>query len=559
MTLPIVSCNENFLERTPLDQISEPDFWKSTSDLELYANSFYNSLPTWSRVGTGFAYMPDNHSDISVYSEGISDRIQGTASVPAASTNSIWNWSAIRRTNYFLDNVEKAEGNVDDIDHFTGEGYFFRAWAYYSKLTSYGAAPIIDTYFGATDTDYLYAARSSRNEVADFILADLDMAISKLKTKASLNTPRISKEAALLFKARVALYEGTWEKYHNGSDFGVSGSDGSAYLQIAATASKELIDGSLSLYQGDYQSLFNKVDHGGNNEVILWRQYDFVSFGNTYGNDMNQTGPNRSGITRSMVRSYLSKDGDPIGVSPLYQGDATMTDVIIDRDPRLGASIMVPGDILTISASGDTTIFEVPRLTSNNHCPTAYEYKKFKEPVVDASTGSRSKNISKIIMRYAEALLIYAEAKAESGSLTQQDLDISINKLRDRVGMPHITLGAITVDPDWPDYGYAVSPELQEIRRERAVELMGEGFRFGDLMRWRAHNLFVGKRPRGAFYEDLLRNEAGGLHEDTDGYLDPLKVALPNGYGFNPDRDYLNALPEEELVVNENLTQNPGW
>ena len=156
----------------------------------------------------------------------------------------------------------------------------------------------------------------------------------------------------------------------------------------------------------------------------------------------------------------------------------------------------------------------------------------------------------------------YAEAQAELGEITQGDLDMTINQLRDRVGMPHLKMGSITADPNWPNYGHAISDVLHEIRRERVTELYGEGFRFHDLMRWRAHEYFVGKRFIGTKYTEELRAIDAGMPESDDGFLDPLRYILtgPNsGYGFNPNRDYLMPLPTNELTLNPALGQNPGW
>lgn len=559
LALPIVSCNEEFLERAPLDEISSVEFWKTPNDLELYTNGFYNSLPSWARVGTGHGPMPDNNSDIGVYQDANS-RLMGNLSVPTAANSNNWGWSNIRKANFFLANVDKAEGDETSINQFKGEGYFFRAYFYFGQLKKYGDLPIYDTYFDATSEEDLYAPRESRAAVAEFILDDLDMAISLLKKKADLSTPRISMEVAQLLKARVALYEGTWEKYHAGTDFGVAGSDGTSFLQEAESAAKAVIDGGAFTLHGDYQSLFNQTSLKSNSEVLLWRQYDFLSFGNTYGNDMNNSGANRSAITRFMVRSYLCTDGDPIKVSPLYQGDSTLADVVVDRDPRLDASMMIVGDPLVIGSDGTVTPFEAPNLNnvSNNMCVTGYEYQKFKNPNLDPATGAQSKNIAKIIMRYAEVLLIYAEAKAELGTITQGDLDMSINLLRDRVNMPHFTLGSITIDPDWPDYGHSLTDVIYEIRRERSVEMLAEGLRFDDLMRWRAHEVIVGKRPAGAYYSAVMES-TGSAPVDSEGYIDPFMSELAAGYAFNPNRDYLLAIPSDELVLNENLTQNPGW
>ena len=555
------SCSEDFLDLAPQDQISDPEFWKTDNDLQLYLNNLYSTFPGWSRAGTGFSYIPDNGTDIAIYTHK-SDRLDGTGNVPSSGGG--WSWGNIHNVNYFLENVNRVTGDLKD--HYKGEGYFFRAWFYFSLFQQFGELPIVDKSLNVDDVDYLYSSRVPRNEVADFILNDLDSAIVLMKTKQELPAMRLNKDIALLFKARVALYEGSWEKYHNGTVFGVSGANPDKYFQQAMDAANQLMEGGrYSLYQGDpsrvYYDLFNQIDYSKNPEVLFWKQYNYVELGNSFGNDL-MGWPNRAGITREMVQSYLCEDGLPTAVSPLYKGDTTLSVVTLGRDPRCVQSVMVPGDVYTIDLKGDTTFYENPDLTDNNYCPTGYEWEKFRRPYIDPRTGSKTKDQGFIIFRYAEGLLIYAEAKAELGTLTQADLDISINLLRDRVGMPHMVLGSITPDPNWRDYGYSLPDYLYEIRRERQVELLGEGRRFNDLMRWRAHSLIIGKRPKGTKYTDDLRAINANMPEDADGYLDPYQSALSGvdgGYGFNPDRDYLKPIPSNEITLNENLTQNPGW
>ncbi|MBP0902953.1 RagB/SusD family nutrient uptake outer membrane protein [Mariniflexile gromovii] len=561
-----VSCNDDILERTPLDEISEPEFWKTVSDLELYSNSFYQDLPGWQGVSVGNSPNPDNGTDVSM-ATGFNSRLNGQTGVPTNASTSIWNWSKVRKANYFVSNAAKAEGLEIDLNQYIGEGYFFRAYYYFDLLKDYGALPIYDAYFTNTDREALFRAREPRNKVADFILADLDKAIAVLKPKSAVGA-RVSKEAAQLLKATVALYEGTWEKYHNGTVFGVAGSTGTTYLQQAADASKALIDGNTRSLHSSYGNLFNQTNLTTNTEVILWRQYDFLGLGSTFGNALQLSWPNASSYTRFAIRSYLCNDGKPIGVSTsLYQGDQSLNTIETNRDPRLAATVMVPGDIVSTAVNGTNTLFVRPLLNTNVGSVGGYESQKYRVPQIVASSNSQTRDTAKILMRYAEALLIYAEAKAELGTITQADLDLSINKLRSRTGvaMPALTLAVGFTDPNWPDYGYSITPLLQEIRRERMVELMGEGFRLDDLMRWRAHKLFAAdtsvekNRPRGAYYE-TGKGWATGQKLDANGYLDPYQESLPNGYLFNLERDYLLAIPQLELTLNPNLLpQNPGY
>ncbi len=567
----IYSCGEDFLDRTPLDQISDPDYWKSETDLELYLNNFYDLFDGWWVSGGGKAPTFDTGSDLVLPpanqygSDDWTPRMDGVVQVPSSGGG--WNWGRVRDVNYFLENSERVVDGGPMTDHFIGEGHWFRAHFYFELFIDFGDLPIIDKPVGADDDDILYGSRSSRSDVADFILSDLDIAISKMKHGDELldHRTRIGKDMALLRKAQVALYEGTWEKYHQGTVF-AGKTDGTGYLQQAADAAEQIIiDGKYSLVTGDpnsvYFELFNQTDYTGNQEVMFFKHYDRETYGSDFSNQL-WNWPNGYGLTQDLTRYYLCSDGLPTAVSPLFVGDSIFSLVEVDRDPRLAQTIMVPGDIRRIDGT-DTTFYDNPDLYN---CGTGFESQKFRLIHTDPVAGTNNHNVDYIFARYAEALLIYSEAKAELGTLTQADLDMTINLLRDRVGMPHIVLGSITTDPNWPDYGYPLSDVLYEIRRERVTELYGEGRRFGDLMRWRAHKLWIGKRFTGTYYTAELKLVDADVLANEDGYLDPLINSLNGpifkgnpGYGFNPEKDYLLPLPTNELTLNTNLQQNPGW
>ncbi|KQC29806.1 RagB/SusD family nutrient uptake outer membrane protein [Flagellimonas eckloniae] len=553
------SCDDDFLERTPLDTITEASFYKTPQDLRTAANAFYADLPGWQSTSVGFNVLPDMSEDMGT-AENPSNRLSGISlDVPTSASNTVWSFDEVRETNFFLDRSLQAEGDEVLINQYRGEGFFFRAYHYVNLLERYGAAPIFDQYFTDQDEEFVFAPRNPRNEVADFIIADLDMAISMLQSFPEIDgNPRISKEAAQLLKARVALYEGTWEKYHNGTDFGVVGSDGTSYLQIAAETAEDIMDSGVFSLHSDYGSLFNQIGLSGNSEVMLWRDYDDLNLG--INNVLQLSWPNRCGYTRFAVRSYLCTDGDPISVSPLYQGDQDLSTIEDNRDPRLAATIMVPGDVLVKDTDDSEILWANPDFTTANAGLTGYESQKYRDVNIDADRSNFTRETSRIIMRYAEVLLIFAEAKAELGSITQGDLDKSINLLRARVSMPSMTLGAITADPDWPNYGYTLSDVLYEIRRERSVELMAEGFRANDIYRWRAHALIDGDQPRGAFYDDGIVNvelAPTSVTLDADGYI--LPFAATGNFNFDETRVYLLPIPLDELILNPNLDQNPGW
>ncbi|MDO6518683.1 RagB/SusD family nutrient uptake outer membrane protein [Zobellia uliginosa] len=554
------SCEEeDLLDKTPLDQISDTDFWQTEGDLQLYLNNLYGTFPGW--AGAGAAPSPDVGTDIVIESQewfGASSttRLDGTLNVPGSGGG--WSWSNVRRVNYFLENAERVEsGGL--VDHYKGEGYFFRAWFYFSLLQNFGDLPIITDVIGIEDESLLYGSRSPRTEVANFILEDLDKAIAMMKTASDVGPSRLNKDIAALFKARVALYEGTWEKYHQGTAF-AGDTNGAGFIQQAAEAAKSVIDdGNYSLDTGDvndaYYNLFVQTDYSGNPEVMLYRHYDYLTY-NIQNSLWNQ--PNAHGMTREMTKYYLASDGLPISVSPNFEGDVTLDEIQVNRDPRLAQSVMAPGDLDFIAVNGDSIAFSVPIMTRN---PTGYAIEKWRsKELFEELNNQRTRDIGYIIFRYAEALLIYAEAKAELGTLTQTDVDMSINQLRARVGMPDLVINAITPDPEWPNYGYTLPDYLYEIRRERVVELFGEGNRLADLMRWRAHTLFVGTRPTGTTYTADIEAEYPALFTNEEGFLDPFMNYLDGGaYGFNPERDYLLPLPTNELTLNPNLTQNPNW
>lgn len=555
----LFSCDDDFLERTPLDTITEASFYKTPQDLRTAVNNLYRDLPGWQSTSVGFNVLPDMNEDLGT-AENPSNRLSGlNLSVPTSAQDFTWSFDEVREANFFLDRSTGAEGDEVLINQYRGEGFFFRAYHYSILLERFGAVPIFDQYFDDKDTEFVFAARNPRNEVVDFIIADLDMAISMLQSFPEIDgNPRISKEAAQLLKARVALYEGTWEKYHNGTDFGVAGFDGTSYLQIAADAAEDVMDSGVFSLHSDYGSLFNQIGLSGNSEVMLWRDYDDVTLG--IANPLQISWPNRCGYTRFAVRSYLCTDGDPISVSPLYQGDQDLATIEDNRDPRLAATIMVPGDVLVRDTDGSEILWANPDFSTANAGLTGYESQKYRDVDIDADRNNFSRETSRIIMRYAEVLLIFAEAKAELGSITQGDLDKSINLLRARVSMPSMTLGAITPDPDWPNYGYTLSDVLYEIRRERSVELMAEGFRANDIYRWRAHALIDGDQPRGAFYDDGIVNvelAPESVTLDVDGYI--LPFAATGNFNFDETRVYLQPLPLDELILNPNLEQNPGW
>lgn len=551
----LVSCEKSeFLNKTPLDAITEANFWKTNQDLELFLNPFYELFPGWSSHDGG-PFWRDNNSDNMVPSV-YNTRLGGVRALPQ--TGGGWVWSQVRNINVFHANyqrvIDNLGGRTAEVDQYVGEGFFFRAYIYFDLLQRFGGLPWYDRPLG-TDDEALYNPREPRNVIADRILADLNQAIQYLKADAPAF--RINKYAALALKSRVALYEGTWQKYHAGTPFGVQNANPDAYFQQAADASLQIMDAGKYQVAGnsvaDYVTLFNQSDLGANPEVIFWKRY-ILGFNAHNGQRFLSIIGGATGVSKSLVESYLCTDGKPIAVSPLYEGDADLTTEFTHRDPRLDAIVFDPGDPIN-----EDLVFErAPvHLGGEANTTTGYQIQKGALPNKQLQQADFGSTTAAIIFRYAEVLLNYAEARAELGLLNQEDLNKSVNLLRRRVQMPDLVMGSITVDPAW-DFP-TLTPVLNEIRRERRVELACEGYRLADLMRWRAHDLFVNKRPKGAKFNPSDYPGFTNIDLDENGYIDYYREILPNGYQFKADRDYLDPLPVNELLINKNLTQNPGW
>lgn len=564
-----MSCNKDFLDQKPKVIISDADYWKSANDLKLYANNYYNTmLPPYAdyfQVGN-YGDDADLGSD-NMVKQPYNSILNGETVVPASGGG--WDWTNLRTLNYFMANYSKVNDSWDNVKGYVGETLFFRALFYFNMMKKFGALPWINRPLGIVDEE-LFAPRLRRDIIADSILADLDNAIAYLPSRAGTAAGRINREVAMLLQSRIALYEGTWEKYHKGTAFGVEGSDGSHFLQKAAEVSEMLIDNAAGYgldnvgIPDSYRKLFSQTDYSSSNEIMFWRKFDLSQNIYQHWYLFVPLGLDR-GITKNLVDDYLCIDGKPTASSALYKGDDSLLHLVANRDPRLAQTIFTPGRVITANRAGGAAdvIFNVPDFANSANVPTGYEL--LKGHITDASQQVENSTQALIYYRFAEALLNFAEAKAELGILSQSDVDKSINKLRTRAGMPSLIIASIVTDPNWLFHG--LSPIVNEIRRERRVELACEGFRHDDIFRWAAANILIAKwQPKGArlkqwatfFPPDILSKYA----TDDNGYIEPFKnvPAMAAGYKFNIQRDYLSPLPADQLVLNPALgPNNPGW
>lgn len=553
------SCTKN-LDLSPEDTISDPQYWKQPNDLTLYVNQFYTAFP----VNSGYSTSPfwtDINSD-DMIQDAYDVRLAGQNTLTTG--NSSWSFTSIRSVNYGLDNCYRIDVPFSQLSSGVGELRFFRAWFYYNLVKLYGDVPWLSHTINI-DSKELYSPRTARNIVIDSVLADLDSAIAYLPLKATAGANRLNQECAYQFKSRVALFEGSWEKYHASDVFAVAGADPDKYFQVAADAAKALIDlGTMQLYipsdpSNYFRTLFGNTDLSSNPEILLWGKASLaLGISHHIQNALYQGGGR--GLSRSLVESFLCTDGLPISTSPLYQGDADLTKVIANRDPRLSQSMWVPGDPFTIQNGVVTKYFTLPWIDQTGELRNTSGYQLAKGRTVNVELANNDFETASIIFRYAEALLNYAEAKAELGQLTQADADISINLLRRRVKMPDLNVASITTDPAW--LYPSLSPIINEVRRERHVELSCEGYRLDDLERWADMGRLVNKRLLGAIFKqsDFPALIPGtSIYIDANGYIDPYQKSLATGFQFNLGRDYLLAVPQLEINLNSNLVQNPGW
>jgi hypothetical protein len=543
------SCKkENFLDLYPKDALSEPTYFKNENDLKLYANRFYGLLPA-PLNGTG-----DDNSDNTVPATR-NTFLAGTYVVPV--TGGGWTWTDVRATNYFLQRYQKAEVTQDVKNRYAAEVRLFRAYLYWQRVKQFGDVPYYNSDFTDTSTALLYAPKTSRKVVMDSVLADLDFAVANLPAPASIpaaDRGRLHNFAAQALKARICLWEGTFRRYHNlGDDL--------KYLRAAADAAEAVINSGLyDVYKPgsvntNYYNLFIQEDLSTNKEAILFKSYqkDILMHNTT-----RTIGQNNSGFSKNFVRSYLVRDGLPTSLSPLYRGDDSLDAEVANRDPRFPQTIATRGFTFLVNPDGSRDTISLPRI-GTAATNTGYQLAKYRSSDY-AQFNANQSTIDMFIFRYAEVLLVFAEAKAELGEASQAVIDRSIKLLRDRVGMPNLIVAGLRKDPasDFP----AVPALIDEIRRERRIELALEGLRFDDLLRWKAGKqienpeTILGMKLHPNVRAQYPAAQVRNIVVDANNYIRIYTNLTARSWN---DRMYYYPLPTQELTLNKNLTQNTGW
>lgn len=590
------SCNKDFLNRPPQDAIGVEGSLSSTREMRLYMNQFYQNCfeEQPGVVGDNGIAFDDAFSDNMIFAN-VDTRLNGQLSISNAIT--LTEYNNIRAVNFFLEHSTKATGAPAELNQYTGEAYFFRAKLYFDLLKKYGGVTWVNKVLD-DDSTLMQVPRDSRTLITDSILADLNKAADLLPAQKNSASMRVHKDVALAMISRVALYEGSWEKYHkkqNDPFFtpGITDTKINEYFTEAAAAARLIMQsGTWHIYStgkpnADYSDLFISSDLSTNTEVMFWKKYDASQgIGNSIGKYVS-TGGADMGITQSLVDDYLTKDGKPFIGQMRDEAQTTYAAELQPslRDPRLSQTVGKPGDPMQPGVAAPA--FPPINQSGFNKNVTGFPLHKFLQ--YDDASGvfdDYKSNTPAIYFRYAEVLLNYGEAEAELGA-DPTLIAAAINPLRQRVGMPNVDFDR-EYNTD-PNYAFKnLNKVIQCVRRERRVELACEGFRLDDILRWAcADQLIKGRSPLGALFTGSnmgLENTPDGFFgsnllyfdtapagksinfhlsgspQDKKRYIAPYKALLPAGYGFKLDRDYLLPIQQRMIQLTGNKwKQNPGW
>ena len=638
------SCND-FLDRygEPQSEIIPSAFFKNVTDLEAYSINLYDIFPTISGYGIS-TWGTDNNTDNQA-SVGYSNRwVPGQIRVGSGD----WDFKYIRNCNYFLENVnerkaaKEIKGGAAEIDHYIGEVYLLRAMGYFTKLQDYGDFPIVTELYQDKKEELVAASkRQPRHKVARFILQDIDRAIELLLSQPPHGKNRISKDAAYLLRSRVALFEGTWLKHHKGTawvpggpgwkgdaadlkDFNIDNEikffldeamksakvigDKLVGKLVENTDSKEGMNADLGTVN-PYYVMFCDENMEKYNEVLLWRRYS-VAQGITHNIQMQlEDNGGGSGWTRGLVNTFLMRNGLPIyAAASGYNADwekETITKTLQDRDSRIQIFTKRDGDVDYFKTDGTSKNYSPKWIVQGNNetrMVTGFAIKKGKHYSQVMQNEHGKGTSGSIVFRGTEALLNYMEACVEKTGSVDETASAYWKALRKRAKVSEDFNATIAVTDmaeeakgDWGAYsaGKLIDPTLYNVRRERRCELIGEGFRWADLKRWRACDQMVttpyiieGMRYWGSSYEGTLKDKDGKdmvkvSQADGKGNMSPkeasvyirpyqissLNNSVFNGYKFQKAY-YLSPLGQETFrqtasdpkdLNSSNVYQNPGW
>lgn len=539
----MASCSLDMLPETDL---TDNDFWKSETDLRGACNRLYVDLK---------GFIMDTRSDefISPNQDLISS---GNRSVPGTSSDWTDPYYNIGRCNNIIIKGANAPLTEKQKNKWLAEAYFFRAYNYFDLVKKYGDVPLILKVFDSTDDPEIKKERTPRETVIQQCYSDLEFAANNLPDiddiSDEVNWGRVSRSAALGLITRIGLYEGTYIKYHNLKD-----GDYKSHLKKSIDAANTIIniEKKHDLYP-DFQKLFYFEGEGRQNkENIFVKVYGPNGAGTiVHSNSRNLSGSGT--LSRQMLDNFLYIDGLPREKSQYkVTPEVKYSDIMDNRDPRLKMTIISVGEF------GYNAIYRPFEFQSNG-----YGYPIKKGFMRSEWETSGKETVDKMIIRYAEVLISYAEALYEyNGSISNEDLDKTINYIRSRSGF-NVKLSNEFVQKHGLDM-------LTEIRRERMVEFINEGLHYDDIIRWKTAEIVLPKAILGLLYNEdeaaKNKDELGNRFTDENGYYKGVKLYdQGNIYimeetetrSFNPERDYLYPIPSYEVSTSNNaIKQNPNW
>lgn len=571
--------NDEFLDKTPKDELSVSTIFSTYNNIKTFSWSFYDFLDAHGRSASWSATR-DLDGDLML--GGRRAYIYGEYNVPTDDGRYTNSYANIRKVNIMLDNIVNADISDEDKAHWRGVGLFFRAHEYFRLISTFGGVPWIENEVTDQDTDILFGPRDTRDLVADNILRDLLFAADNIKPSGD-GPNTVNQDVAKALLSRFALFEGTWRKYH-------SLSNSEKFLNACITASKDLMDKYPSI-MNNYDHVFNSEDLAGQPGILLYKHYVIDELTHWVSTNTRSTN-NKYDITRKGIDKFLTKNGLPIynAGNTEFLGDKNFNDEFKNRDNRLLILTPPPYQVTGNGAQDFGFLSTDPNDPSREYFPIleaitgGFPYKNLPDRNWSGRVTGEVPNFTRLtptqtnngyrfwkvwnehnlkvssadisdfpIFRMGEIMLNYAEATFEMGQFNQAIADATISKLRNRGGVAPINLGIIDASFD-PMRDPNVDPVLWEIRRERAVELMGDGFRREDLRRWKkmdyATEVKLGRWITQSDYPTVkIQN---GAPEGYVQWLDDIPGAFPEHY-------YLYPLPSNELVLNNNLEQNPGW
>lgn len=553
----LTSCND-MLEKNPRDTfVDGNEFWSNSNDVESYTNKFYDNYIGYSQKGSfGWFYFKSLSDDQG--NSGFDNWLFTT--VPSTSTYWTSGFKEVRRANYVIQNVATSDLTAKQKAYYTAVARLNRAWQYYQLVREYGDVEWLSEVITNPDDEHVYGERTDRDVVMDSVLNDLNYAAANLSTVS--DKTKWSSHMALAMKSDVCLYEGTFAKYRTQAENGKAADLNRAkkYLQEAADASDQLINSGKYELTKNYGEVYNSLALGSSAEVIFYRNYekDLVMHGLV---DYTCGSTEQWGITKDAFDAFLFKDGKPLATTSLDKDDKAVANQddnysiakpLSVRDKRL--SILVDSIICIKGHSwarvNSNGVAEGPLMTSS----TGYTISKYDNLTLDAyyRTNTTTGYTDAPLYWYAVVLLNKAEAKAELGTITQSDLDNTVNLLLKRGDVP-----ALTLNPEAdPANNMGVSNLLWEIRRCRRCELVTDNwYRYWDLVRWhQLDKLDTDNNPNIYLGANLSNVADCNVTVNANKYM----VVCDKSRKYDK-KYYLFPVPTNELNLNENNKQNLGW